>query len=134
MTQLQFPESRYASRLFLCGRPPAGQMLTSSDQVPRLAHSSLQFHVHLRINTVEIPCANWFYVLLLIRVERHQYLQFYVHGSVHRNTILIRSNKMQQYAGIYLLQNHSTCFGCPWHPSSGVHKTVIAASGTGHSI
>ena len=47
--------------------------------------------------------------------------------------ILIRSNKMQQYAGIYLLQNYSTCFGCPSHPSSGVHKTVTAASGTGHS-
>ena len=46
--------------------------------------------------------------------------------------ILIRSNKMQQYAGIYLLQNHSTCFGCPSHPSSGIHKTVTAASGTGH--
>ena len=41
---------------------------------------------------------------------------------------------MQQYAGIYLLQNYSTCFGCPLHPSSGVHKTVTAASGTGHSI
>ena len=53
---------------------------------------------------------------------------------VHRNSILRRSNKMQQYAGIYLLQNHSTCFGCPSHPLSGVHKTVTAASGTGHSI
>ena len=31
---------------------------------------------------------------------------------------------MQQYAGIYFLQNHSTFFGCPSHPSSGVHKTV----------
>ena len=40
---------------------------------------------------------------------------------------------MQQNAGIYLLQNHSTYFGCPSHPSSGVHKTVTAASGTGHS-
>ena len=40
---------------------------------------------------------------------------------------------MQQYAGIYSLQNHSTCFGCPSHPSSGVHETVIAASGTGHT-
>jgi len=39
---------------------------------------------------------------------------------------------MQQYADIYLLQNHSTCFGCLPHPSSGVHKTVTAASGTGH--
>ena len=52
-----------------------------------------------------------------------------------RNTILkITSNKMQQYAGIYLLQNHSTCFGCLSHPSSGVHKTVTAASGIGHNI
>ena len=40
---------------------------------------------------------------------------------------------MQQYAGIYLLQNHSTYFGCPSHTLSGVHKTVTAASGTGHS-
>jgi hypothetical protein len=39
---------------------------------------------------------------------------------------------MQQYAGIYLLQNYSTCFGCSSHPLSGVHKTVTAASGTGH--
>ena len=28
---------------------------------------------------------------------------FYIHGSVHRNSILIRSNKLQQYAGLYLL-------------------------------
>ena len=53
---------------------------------------------------------------------------------MHRNSLLIRSNKMQQYAGIYLLQNYSICFGCPLHPSSGVHKTVTVASGTGHSI
>ena len=29
-------------------------------------------------------------------------------------------------------KNHSTCFGCQPHPSSGVHKTVTTASGTGH--
>ena len=46
--------------------------------------------------------------------------------------ILIRSKKMLQYAGTYLLQNYFTCFGCPSHPSSEVHKTVTAASGTGH--
>ena len=57
---------------------------------------------------------------------------FYIHGSVHRNSILIRSKTMQQYAGIYLLQNYSTCFVCPSHPSSRVHKTVTAASATGH--
>ena len=40
---------------------------------------------------------------------------------------------MQQYAGIYLLQNYSTCFGYLSHPSSGVHITVTAAPGTGDS-
>ena len=56
---------------------------------------------------------------------------FYIHGSVHRDSILIRSNEMQQYAGVYLLQNYSTCFGCLSHPSSGLHQTVTVASGTG---
>ena len=39
---------------------------------------------------------------------------------------------MQQYAGIYLLQNHSTFFGCPSHPSSVEHKqhsSNVAKSG-----
>ena len=40
---------------------------------------------------------------------------------------------MQQYADIYLLQSHSTCFGLSQHPSSGVLKTVTASSGTGHN-
>ena len=60
--------------------------------------------------------------------------EFYIHGSVHRDSILIRSNEMQQCAGVYLLQNYSTCFGCLSHISSGVHQTVTAASGTGHSV
>ena len=41
---------------------------------------------------------------------------------------------MRQYAGIYLLQNYSTCLGCPSHSSSGVHKILTAASGTDHSV
>ena len=40
---------------------------------------------------------------------------------------------MQEYADIHLLQNHSTYFGCLPHPSSGVHKAVVAASGTVHT-
>jgi len=40
---------------------------------------------------------------------------------------------MQQYADIYLLQSHSTCFGVSQHPSSGVLKTVTATSGTDHN-
>ena len=43
---------------------------------------------------------------------------------------LKRSNKMQLYADIYLLLNFSKCFARPSRPSSGVHKTVFAASGT----
>jgi len=41
---------------------------------------------------------------------------------------------MQQYADIYLLQSHSTCFGCPQHLLSEVLKTLTATSGTGHNI
>jgi len=41
---------------------------------------------------------------------------------------------MQQYAGVYLLQNYSTCFECLSHPSSRVYQTVTAASGTGLSV
>ena len=41
---------------------------------------------------------------------------------------------MQQYADIYFLLNYCTCFGRPSRPSSEVHKTVVAASGTDHTI
>ena len=67
-----------------------------------------------------------------IKIFEYFIFEFYIHGSVHRNSILVRSNKMQQYAGIYLLQNYSTWFGCLSPLSSGVHKTVTAASGTSH--
>ena len=60
--------------------------------------------------------------------------KFYIHGSVYRNSILIRPNEMQQHSDVYLLKNYSTCFGCLSHPSSGVQQTVTAASGTGRSV
>ena len=89
---------------------------------------------------VEI-CLWWiaFKCFIFIARDLHKWFSsrfFYIHGSLYRTSLLIRSNKMQQYAGTcsYLLQNHSTCFGCPSHPSSGVHKTVTVASGTGHSV
>ena len=41
---------------------------------------------------------------------------------------------MQQCEDIYLLLNYCTCFGRPSRPSSGVHKTVVAASGTDHTV
>ena len=67
-------------------------------------------------------------------VSSNSALVFYIHGSVNCDSILISSNEMQQYACVYLLQISSTCFGCLSHPWSGVHKTVNAASGTGHSV
>ena len=60
--------------------------------------------------------------------------KFYICSSVHHNSRLKKSNKMQLYADIYLLLNYSTCFGRPLCPSSGVHKTVVAASGTDHTV
>jgi len=40
---------------------------------------------------------------------------------------------MQQYADIYLLQSHSTCFGCHSTHHQEYYK-LTAASGTGHNI
>ena len=50
--------------------------------------------------------------------------------TARQNIILIICNQ----DATDLLQNHSTCFGCPSNPSSGVHKIVNAPSGTGHSV
>jgi len=69
---------------------------------------------------------------LRVRKQTTLVKEFYIHGSVHRDSILINSNEMQQYAGVYLLQIYSTYFGCLSHPSSGLHQIVTAASGTDH--
>ena len=62
--------------------------------------------------------------------------QFCVHGSVHHKSILIYVQRDATICSIYfiLLQNHSTCFGCRPHPSSGVHKTLTTATGTSHIV
>jgi len=57
----------------------------------------------------------------------------YVYGSVHRWSILIIVQRDAIQSSLFIiLQVHSTCFGCQPQPSSGVHKTVTTASGTGH--
>jgi len=59
--------------------------------------------------------------------------EFYVYGSVHRWTILITVQRDATQSSLFIiLQVHYTCFGCQPHPSSGVHKTVTTAFGTGH--
>ena len=60
--------------------------------------------------------------------------EFYIRVSVYCNSGLNKSNKIKQYADIYLLLNYCTCFGRPSRPSSGVRKTVVAASGADHTI
>ena len=59
---------------------------------------------------------------------------FYVHGPVHYKAILINVQRDAKICSLYfiLLQDHFTCFGCRPHPSSGVHKTVVTATGTSH--
>ena len=86
----------------------------------------------IKLKLIRIPCSqshNTYYnYCTIIRYYRVQTCDstptFYIRGSVHRNSRLKKSNKMQQYADIYLLLNYSTCFG---RPSSGVHKTVVPA-------
>ena len=52
---------------------------------------------------------------------------------MHRWSILIIVQRDATQSSIFIiLQVHSTCSGCQPHPSSGVHKTVTTASGTGH--
>ena len=52
---------------------------------------------------------------------------------MHRWSILIIAQRGATQNSLFIiLRVHSTCFGCQPHPSSGVHKTVTTASGTGH--
>ena len=60
----------------------------------------------------------------------------FFYGSVRHKSILINVQRDATICSLYivLLQNHSKCFGCCPHPLSGVHKTVVAATGTVHII
>jgi len=60
-------------------------------------------------------------------------LGFYVYGFVHRSSILIIVQRDATQSSLFIiLQVQSTCFGCQTNPSSGVHKSVTTAPGTGH--
>ena len=64
--------------------------------------------------------------------QQFTYPLFLTHGSVHRNSVLI---KIQPDATVcrYLFTAKSLyMFRVSQHPSSGVLKTVTATSGTGH--
>ena len=65
----------------------------------------------------------------------------YSHCAKKKNCLLIRNTNLliliivqrdgTQNSLFIVQQVHCTCFGCQSHPSSGVHKTVTSASGTG---
>jgi hypothetical protein len=73
----------------------------------------------------------------IVERELKNYLKkkfkFYVYGSIHCWSILIIVQRDATQNSLFIiLQVHSTCFGCQPHSSSGVHKTVTTAFGTGH--
>jgi len=51
--------------------------------------------------------------------------------NLKRYILIIVQRDGTQSSLIIILQVHSTCLGCETHSSSGVHKTVTTASGTG---
>ena len=67
--------------------------------------------------------------VLLSKRRKHTTIQGVVPCIAHLYNCTTRCNTKQS---IYYSEVPSTCFGCQPHPSSGVHKTVTAASGTGH--
>jgi len=72
-----------------------------------------------------------YYLLLVVQIVGSNTANYHEFIIQFR---LKKSNKMQQYADIYLLLNYCICFGRPLRPSSGVHKTVVAASSTDHTV
>ena len=61
--------------------------------------------------------------------------KFNVHGSVHRNNILVyNSNKMHKSQEFILSDNCSTCFGRHYHPFQENKTTVTTASGNRYTI
>ena len=56
---------------------------------------------------------------------------FYFQKVMVHISIIIQRDATQSSLFI-ILRVHSSCFGCQPHQSSGVHKTLTTASGTGH--
>ena len=60
---------------------------------------------------------------------------FTFYRSAHYKSVLIIIQQDATLCSLFiLLQDHSTCFGCLQHPSSGLHENVTTASGTGHNV
>jgi len=112
-------------------------------------HTSVTTQVSLRIPVVSMTskyyCRNrpqeisqWSnkfpHLLTLFRYS--DIVEFYVYGSVHRCSVLITVQRDATQSSVFIIlqvhSTHSTCLGCQPRPSSGIHKTLTTASGTGH--
>ena len=61
--------------------------------------------------------------------------KFNVHGSVHRNNILVYESQQDAHVTEFILSdNFSTCFGRHYHPSSGAQTTVTTVSGNCYTV
>jgi hypothetical protein len=67
---------------------------------------------------------------------QHMLPLFYVHGSVHHESIFVSVQRDAAVSSLYFisLQYLSTRFRCSLHPSSGVLKTAYATTGTSHMM
>ena len=94
-------------RVSICGGfsdPPQYSLFSVSSCFDDTEHSSA-----LHVATKRLAQAGDCTVHCRVRAEcTYGYLQTYLMYLM----LIKRSNLMQQYADIYLLQSHSTCFGC----------------------
>jgi hypothetical protein len=61
--------------------------------------------------------------------------KFNIHGSVHRNNILLYISHQDAHFSEFILSDKcSTYFGYHYHPSSGAQTTVITAPGNRYTV
>jgi len=65
---------------------------------------------------------------IFLKFDIWVFLEFYIHGPVHRESNLLTVRQDATYPVYYFSVGSSTCFGC-WHPSSGAGTAVITACG-----
>jgi len=93
------------------------------------AHSILQIKVKKmdKLAVIIIVCRN------LNRVHYHPSFAITITSSFIYTSFYVSNQRNAVLSSLFIvLQNHSTCFGCHLHPSSGVHKTVVTTTGTSH--
>ena len=83
-------------------------------------------------NTLRIGCCQLLHVSPPSCHHKGVYQKQRFVGPTRISVLITVQRDVTQSSLFIILQVHSTYFGCQPHPSSGVHKTVTTASGTGH--